>query len=228
MLCADMQTGDSVSATEKTFKIDADFAHGLVALFAGTTSDVWELLRLCKERIGSNPASWQEVKEGLWAGMEELKQRLSRTRKKSPGTDALLLVCGHLEMGIDILYLDREGAYSIDEFAAIGCGSQVADSILRWRVANTRVVLSHNLDDIIYYVYEAKRLAEISPDVGKLVDMRIGCVTSTGFFATSSLSPRHLDFLMDEFAKYGPQCLPEKREYFRDFPDVTGERSSRK
>ena len=219
VMCSDLLIGDEYSTTEKTFKCDPNFALGLSVLFAGTTEDVWDLLRLCKTRLVFRPMGWDEIKEELCLAVKELKDLRPKTGRRGK-LDVQLLVCGCVQNSVDILYVDRQGVSQIQDYGAIGIGAHVADAMFRWRMATELMNPFSNLRDLLYFVNEAKRLGGISPYVGKLTSMMIAVPGAAGQLKVMFLPPDNISFLESEFNKYGPQHLPEKRDEFPNFPNV--------
>lgn len=103
-------------------------------------------------------------------------------------------------------------------FACIGTGSEVAEQSLRRR----EQTFDFPLDLTLYQVYEAKRMSEIAPNVGKAT--RLGVMKpSTGADAPYRLNELTQDaeeFLEQCYRRYGLQeidehfTFPEMRRYF--------------
>jgi 20S proteasome alpha/beta subunit len=106
-------------------------------------------------------------------------------------------------------YLCRSGdIFSRQHFAAIGSGAAVAESALYQRQQNK----NSSLSDTLYCVYEAKRLGENVPGVGKETRLAVWCINDGDdldrpFRNWHELNAGALRFLEQQFQEYGPKRL---------------------
>ena len=123
--------------------------------------------------------------------------------------DAQLIICGFYEGDAIIFLIDESGgepiARPIENFAAIGSGSIIAQSALHHRVHRMETPLKMAL----YHVYEAKRLGESAPGVGSqttmtilLADGRNGWLTEWGTL-----------FMQNCYKQYAPKVLEETGDW---------------
>jgi hypothetical protein len=134
--------------------------------------------------------------------------------------DAQLILCGFYEGSAGIFLIDETRGEPIvrpiENFAAIGSGSIVAESVLHSRANRLGMPLKMTL----YQVYEAKRLGESAPGVGArttftilLADGRIGTITDSGGA-----------FLQGCYGRYAPQLIEDSNDWeeipesFIEFP----------
>jgi hypothetical protein len=160
VICFDLLVGNDLSMSESAWKCDLEFAPGLVSPFAGRVDDAEDATRMYRERLAVTPPTLSDIKEQLWAGMEEFKDALRRQGRKSPQLQ--LVVAGFIEGEEVLLYLDSRQVVSSRQYQCIGCGAPSAEAMLRWRN-----IFPVSLYDALYLIYEAKRFGETSPFVGK-------------------------------------------------------------
>ena len=100
-----------------------------------------------------------------------------------------------------IIYLDEQGPVASQAFLAIGPGGAAAKAMLTWR----KLTRHTPLDEAIYYLYEAKRIAEAVP----LVDKSTTILTMQNHpekpFVVCRLSEDCIEHLSNQFEKIGPQ-----------------------
>jgi hypothetical protein len=99
------------------------------------------------------------------------------------------------------------GVVSIEEdFAAIGSGSPLAESFLFLRSQNRASPLA----ETIYAVYEAKRIGELAPGVGKTTHIFVMAlnIEDKPFFTTLNTED-DMELLEKQLRKFGPQPLNE-------------------
>jgi hypothetical protein len=109
-----------------------------------------------------------------------------------------LIVTGFLPNGSPIIIkISRGQAWSCDEFAVIGTGTTIAETALYERTQNR----NDPLEATVYQVYEAKRLAEKAPYVGKRFNM---VILQKGVNA-KLLTADGTKFCVRQFARFGPR-----------------------
>jgi len=136
-------------------------------------------------------------KKGKSAWPEDLHRRVSWDIHNHPAS-VELIVLGFFPNGNPALVkISANRVWACDTFAVIGSGTPIAESALFQRSLD----IHDAPENTIYHVYEAKRLAENEPNVGKRTIMMVlkrgkpgELVTETGF-----------KFLARQFAKFGPQ-----------------------
>lgn len=122
--------------------------------------------------------SYQEFQRKGKATLPEDLHRDLYWEIKNRHSGAELLVAGFVkvELNEDGLYdhaviykLSGDEVWVCDYFGAIGSGAEIGESSLFYREHTS----AHSLDRTIYHVYEAKRLGEKAPGVGKKTIMGI-------------------------------------------------------
>jgi hypothetical protein len=220
VLCCDWMVSDGVSNSESENKLDQYFSPGFVSLASGPLEEYKDLQGLYRFRFGDKHVDPRTMKEALYLGVREFKEILAK-RGKSQEFISEILVCG---FSVDkkplILHVSTHGVTEIPGFAAIGSGGNFAEAALRWRQHTQPVNWFANLHDVVYRVYEGKRLAECADGVGELTTLAI---MSPGSFAEELFTLKFagfswLDFLSERFKQYGPQSLPEQTDDIRYIP----------
>jgi len=117
--------------------------------------------------------------------------------------DAQLIVCGFSNESAVICLIDESRgepvARPIENFAAIGSGSTVAESVLHQRVHR----MDTPLKQALYHIYEAKRLGEAAPGVGHQTTIRI--LLADG--RTAFLTEAGVSFVQRCYDRYAPKPL---------------------
>ncbi len=208
VMCCDWLTGDETSTAEKTYKCILTFAPGFCAMFAGRMEDVGDIARLYDRRIkldaSGKQLSYEAMKEELWMGMREFRDWLERCGRKKGITDVQLLVCGFIEREPLIISVDQSGVTRVtDSHWSIGSGSPNAEIMLRYRTQG--FAWFTDLRQMLYYVYEAKRMGEMSPYVGELTSLMVLKPRPDGGFVMDNVNPNGINFLKEEFERFGPQ-----------------------
>ena len=230
VLCMDMMGSTESSSAETTWKMHR-LCRGFNGLIAGPIATAREMAGYCGVRIDgkSTPA---ELLQGLRDGIGDYKQVFADSHVKSrlgisylefmsdgefPDKDVRREICWEIKNHYSqveiivagfcgkwpvILKVSGDSVCECDDFAVVGSGAPAAESSLFYRSQN----MHSSIDLTVYQVYEAKRLAEGSPGVGKTTkeviffpcgDYRY--VLQSGF--------RELD---NHFASFGPQRITLK------------------
>ncbi len=119
----------------------------------GTLEHVQDLASLYKARMAGRTPTLADFKEELWVGLKEFKDTLSR--RDIDYADFALLVAGFIERRPKIFCVDYRTVIEVPMFQSIGTGGPSADGMLRWRNPAQHWLL----EDVIYFVYEAKRFS---------------------------------------------------------------------
>lgn len=220
VVCCDWMISDGVSiGTETMMKTNTSFAPGYIALESGPVEHSRDLQEFYRNRIGQRLLDRIQIKEELSKGFSIFAKRLKRRNGDLSANE--LLVCGFPGSRPIIAHIGPYGVSEVLSFCAIGSGHQFADSLLRWRQAIQPVDTNFNVHDVLYRVFEAKRFSEVADGVGKLTSIGIMHSDKAGGWGIDWLSPRWKQFLEAQVRKYGPQQLPEKREYFGNAPNMS-------
>jgi hypothetical protein len=200
VLCMDMLGSTEFSSSDTTWKW-RPVGDGFQAQIAGTISNARELTsQLHAQLMESKPKRVREVLETLRLGFGNYKHAFAEghiqnrlgmsygkfleTGKQSLPSDlfrelardiashdseAEIIVSGFLDGRPVIFTVTGESVASCDDFAVIGSGSQLAEAALYHRDQS----FMNGVNRTMYCVYEAKRLAEKAPGVGRKTQMFI-------------------------------------------------------
>jgi len=205
VLCFDHLISDDPMLCELSFRDDASLAPCFAVMVAQDIEDSTYLIQFCKHRL-SGSATFDSVKEQLWQGMQDFKRALAGIGRDH--SDVQLLVLGFIENEPMIIYLDEQGPVASEAFLAIGPGGAAAEAMLTWR----KLTRHTPLDEAIYYLYEAKRIAEAFPLVGKSTTILTMQNHPEKPFVVCRLSEDCIEQLSNQFEKIGPQS------YFSESP----------
>ena len=209
ILCSDALAGDEYSTSETTLKFDIRLGTEVAILFAGTVDYAEDAISTYRDRLSKVSLTLSGYKEELYVGFQEFSDSLIRRGVERP--DVQLLIAGFIEGEPRITYVDSHGVQLIPSVAAIGSGAYMADAILRWRKPD-QYLSTHAA---LYFVYEAKRLGEASPSVGKVrTHIQILEELNGGGFRVSTLLPKALSYLSNQFEKFGPQEFKGENDAF--------------
>jgi hypothetical protein len=248
VLCMDMMGSTDSTSSETTFKWQP-VGDGFSAMIAGTVSAARELVSEChSELLKIKPQTIKQVLAALRTAAGTHKRNFAEahvqnqlglsyqvfldTGKQSLPTDlfrelardiaahdfnAEAIISGFLGGKPVIFVVNGESVYSCDDFAVIGSGSDLAEAALYHRDQN----FTSGANRTMYCVYEAKRLAERAPGVGRKTQMFIVRPDST-----RGIEMQGFDVLDDWFKQYGPQPVPGlvfPDKHFVDFPPLKQE-----
>jgi 20S proteasome alpha/beta subunit len=207
VLCFDHQVGDDYSASNSTFKCDLGIGNQLVAVWSGTLDHVDDALRIYRNRLATKIPTLADFKEDLWMGFQELKDSLSRRGQDQ--TDVQLIIGGYVEGEPSLFSVSSDGVYSPPSYCTIGSGGYVADAMLRWRKTSRY----SQLDEVLYAVYEAKKMSEISPHVGPTTTMLV-LLRTERIYVVQGVQDEAMKYLDSCFRKFGPRVYAPKGDSF--------------
>jgi hypothetical protein len=124
---------------------------------------------------------------------------------------AELLICGFVKTPIGAGHMNRpvifkisgDTAWSCEHFGVIGSGTDIGESSLYYREQS----MAHPINRTLYQVYEAKRLGEKAPGVGKKTTLLLVRPPLEGETQIEAIMQTGLDFLEEQFKKHGPQPI---------------------
>lgn len=204
VFCCDALIGDSASTTEDATKWNF-IQDRVVAMYSGTKDHADDAIDIYTSRLKASPLTKADCKEQIYVGFKEFKERLKLRGVKR--TDLELIIAGFIEGEPRIFYASAHGVQGIHEFVAIGSGALVADAMLRLRKPSSRMDSSQ----IMYFVYEAKKLGEASPHVGQnitemwIMEERHPSGSNKLRFEWKRLHKDGLDHLQSQFARFSFQ-----------------------
>lgn len=148
---------------------------------------------------------------------EDLNKEIYR-ELKDYRSGAELLVVGFVPTinggGWPVMYkVQDDEVWACEHFGVIGSGTDIGESALYYR----QQMIFNILNQTIYNVYEAKRLGENAPGVGRQTEMTILRAISDGSPQVEVVTRFGIEFLQKQFSKYGPQSTeglePLPQEY---------------
>jgi hypothetical protein len=135
-----------------------------------------------------------------WLDEDTHRQMLYEISTQVIESELILFGPGMLQFA---LYKFSREVWECGDFATIGCGATVAEPVLYQRQQN-RI---NSVRETLYALYEAKKLAEVTPGVGEKTIM--GVVLYESPDAIRWVSPQGEEFLADEFDQFGPKQYRE-------------------
>lgn len=219
VLCCDWMVSDGQSSYEGVDKFNQFLAPGFIALSSGVLEEARDLQSLIQKRIGQRILDANGIKIELHKGMKAFNAILKRRGKA--GCASELLVCGFPESRPLVIHVSAHGVSEVLDFRAIGTGYPFAESLFRWRMTTQPLNPFENLHDVVYRVYEGKRLAETADGVGKMTTLAIMShgAEPEDLFRLRFANFAWLEFLGSAFDRYGPQYLPHQRDDLRYAPE---------
>jgi len=116
----------------------------------------------------------------------------------------LLGAIGAGEMVRPVIFkISGDTAWSCEHFGVIGSGTDIGESSLYYREQS----MAHPINRTIYQVYEAKRLGEKAPGVGKKTNLLLVRPPLDGQTQIEAILHSGLNFLEECFKKHGPQPI---------------------
>lgn len=204
VFCCDFLATDDYSSSEDVSKYEV-IADGLMALFAGPVTAGQEMLRLYQKRLKGMAITEDNIFTALQEPMDEFRERVSRRKRdpESPPQYVDLLIFGFVE-AIPRIFSIGQG-YELQEHSAhcvIGSGAQAAWPILDWRGLSSM----SRLDEALYVAYEAKRIAEAGPPIGKKITM-LAFIEPYGQSdpRLTQITFEDMHFLAEAFETFGPR-----------------------
>lgn len=213
VVCSDSLIGDEASVSEDTTKW-AFVSDAVVCLYSGSLDHAEDAIAIYKSRFKATPLDLLHCKEQVHMAFEEVKDSLKRRAVKRVDID--LIIAGFIETEPRIIQANSRGVWSLPAFATIGAGALVADAVLRLRKPFARTDSS----EVLYYVYEAKRLAEASPFVGKVhtdiwvLEEYYDSALKARKIEWKRLHKSGLDYLHAQFERFGLQSYQGRPEAF--------------
>ena len=255
ILCADSRLELPEAGGDIGFKMDT-IAEGFVAMIAGTFGPGLQMIKFLKKEFGAtkfdSPVDFVDSLRGSlhryrrrlvndfmerklsldYAGFIDIgKEKLPRIFFEnvieeigSVTTQCDMIVAGFvngdpllLQIGEDLIITEE------DPFTCIGSGSSAAMVMMFKRQYRSRL----RYDEALYYVYEAKRMAEVSPGVGKethIVILRHNHSRQQGETVVIT-GQSGIPALEKQFERFGPQLYQPPSDAIRSamHPGFTSE-----
>jgi len=220
-------------------------ADGIAVLYAGIVSPAKELIEDFKERLEQRPLVYVNARRRITGVYARWKRRILNraaghycghsydwvSKNRPDMIDVLeastpsveLLITGFLHntnppglrpsVQSVIFHVDDHGVNAIDGVFGIGEGWANAEPMLAFRQYTPMC----DIDRAIYCVYEAKRMGELSGNVGKEPTTILVLEPIDGAFRQRIVPKAGIDFLKTQFdEQFGPRPLPQ---FFRFPPE---------
>lgn len=235
--CSDKLESNDLWGSETLHKVQS-LSPDLLSLFADSPARAKELQLLYEEYLLAHPLQSSNVVQQLEHPLIMLKRRLAESyvgrrlgisyaellQDKDKWTDYIekigrhslkvsLIIAGFLGTRPILLQTMQVNEHDelprlewVQHFAGIGSGYWTAEPLLRMRQQDQNTSLSKSL----YHLYEAKRQAEISPAVGKIVT-RMLVIRPRGNAAhlnAQVVTDDGIEELQTLYEQHGPKSVP--------------------
>jgi 20S proteasome alpha/beta subunit len=145
-----------------------------------------------------------ETVHGLLAKpMSDFNERVKARAFIAPKTIPVeLILFGFIESVPRIFYVSQKTAKVVEQDFkyAIGSGSSAATTMMEWRGISE----DSSLDEVLYALYEAKRIAETGPPVGKKMTM-LAFIEPDG--KLGQVTFKDMPLLAEAFDQFGPKPI---------------------
>jgi 20S proteasome alpha/beta subunit len=244
VIAHDRRIETSVAGAEIGFKFES-LPRFWKALIAGPVNQAKELIEIFRVYLNENEINPDSALEQLRIPVRTLRRRLADSlthrrvslsyeeflemgkEKLSPevysqlafdisqqSIEAELILIGAMDADFSIFLCQAGEITTCQDFAVIGSGSMVAEPILYQRELSAAT----DLPRALYVVYEAKRLGEISPGVGRETWMQVGSIDDTvlnektGRYEIEDVTWRwvddaRLEMIEKAFKQFGPKPI---------------------
>lgn len=194
-----MRLGDDYHGIETMTKSDIEFSDTLAALYSGPWEDCLNLKRVLLRSVRATQLTLDNYREVLSHAWKEF-DAIFRGHEQ-PETDTQCIVAGFIEGEPRIIRIQKGGVDTFPFYAAIGIGAYHADTILCWRG-----ITQHNsLEQILYFLYEARKFGGLCKDVGGTNIMQILTLDAENMLQVDIVLGSGLNVLEGWFQKLGPQ-----------------------
>jgi hypothetical protein len=211
VLCSDMLLGDEYQSIETEVKSDVGFSDTLAALYSGPWEDCTNLKRVLLRTVRSKKLTLDNYRGVLREGWKEF-DAIPRGDQKTE-TDVQCIVAGFIEGEPRIIRVQRDGVDTFPYHTVVGIGGYHADTILCWR----EITQYSSLEQVLYFLYEAKRFARLCKDVGPGTIMEILRLDEHGELQVDLVMGTGLQVMGDWFERFGPKEVG----YDLSFPEGT-------
>jgi 20S proteasome alpha/beta subunit len=205
--CCDFLAANDYASYEDVSKYEL-IGDGLMALYSGPVTTGEELLRLYKNSLKGVALTDDNIFTVLQKPMDEFKERVSRRtiNPMSAPQYVDLLIFGFVEATPRIFHVGQEKDLEEEAvYCVIGSGAQAAWAMLDWRGLSSM----SRLDEVLYAAYEAMRIAEAGPPVGKKITL-LAFLEPAGPSEVKLEVIAHADLPLfaEAFESFGPKPLP--------------------
>lgn len=212
VFCCDFLAANDYGSYEDVSKYFL-ICDGLMGMYSGPLTTAREVSRLYPKMLKGFTVTEENVFRALSEPMEEFRRRFAARSKsvKGPGgspSNVEVLIFGFVESVPRIFHMSQaDGDLEEEDLKwAIGSGAQAAWTMLEWRGLSE----GSQLDHVLYAAFEAKKLAEAGPPVGKRATM-LAFLEPLGQsdFRLQPVFGEGLDLLNEAFQDFGPKRIAE-------------------
>jgi hypothetical protein len=196
--CFDAQVGSDYESSESEYKW-RQLAPQVAVMFSGTLTASKDLLKIYEQDLSGVELTIRNYKDVLWKPMEAFcDETRDKTYLEEIGVKFLFVIA--IDKEFRLVSINEHGPRDHDYYAAIGTGDDSATAMLRLRRPSHRT----DIYAALYFVYEAKRIGEVSPHVGKLTHLNRLWIGPNGIDG-GVLTSTDVGELDEAFKHFGPQ-----------------------
>lgn len=214
VISVDMLLGNDHHTTESFDKADLKLTDGLTALYAGPWEDMANLKRVLNRHAKSVPLTLDNYMGILIAAWKEFHaipraSEANESATEPADSEAQCIIAGFIQGEPRIVRMDRTGIDSFPFFTAIGIGANHAEAILSWR----NIQQYSSLEQVIYFVYEARCFGEMCRFVGGTRLIYIVSLNQAHKLDVDIVMAEGLNAMQGWFGKYGPRPVGYDLEF---------------
>ena len=238
VLCSDSLGSNDFSSTENVSKFET-LPQGFGAMLAGQVATARELLQVVREKIEDGPIHRiTDLLDRLRQSVRQQKQRFAeehigarlgisyrefRQNGRSAFSDDLfretsweirnhrleaeLLIAGFIKGRATIVKLSAEQVTVCDSYGAIGSGALLAEASLMQR----DYLPMGGVDYAAYIAFEAKRMSERAPGVGRQTGLMALRSRPSGDTILDIYPPDFMSILDADFKRFAPRPLAARK-----------------
>jgi 20S proteasome alpha/beta subunit len=196
--CFDAQVGNDYESSESEYKF-TELSKDVSAMYSGPLVAAKDLLTSYEQKLARAKFTVSNYRDVLWKPMQVFADaNAKRASYQQEDADVKLLLIAVVEGGFRLLTVDSNGIREHSYHAAIGTGEDSATAMLRWRKPTDTT----DLQAAIYFAYEAKRIGEVSPHVGKHTFINVLCPKHG---LRRPIEEKEIEEVKEAFNRFGPQ-----------------------
>jgi 20S proteasome alpha/beta subunit len=197
--CFDAQVGTEYESTESEYKW-RPVSPTIAAMFAGPDVLAKDFIATYSKRLKNAKLRIDNYRDVLWKPMGEFIDAIDN-KPHIQDSRIELLVVALVEDSFRIVRVDGNGITDHSGYGAIGTGQDSATSLLRWRKPTQKT----DVEAAAYFAYEAKKLGEVSPYVGKVYTHMNLLWPNRKAILRYTFTSQDINELENAFKRFGPQ-----------------------
>jgi len=194
--CFDAQVGNDEYGTETEQKWH-QLTPSICAMYAGRWDLARDVIKIYKSKLKRSKITTQNYRSVLRKPMDSFFVDDSF----EPDGDVDLLAVARVDGDLRIVQINRRSITVERDFYAVGTGAPSATALLKWRKVSPRT----DLNAALYFAYEAKRIGEVSPFVGKIMTYLYVLNVKSTPIIEQILTTHEVTQLAEAFKRFGPQ-----------------------